>query len=50
MLPLDVIRIGEWQIERVVLCCFSQKDYDKYLELAPTVFPPHDVFEQHAEK
>ncbi|CBQ71310.1 related to LRP16 protein [Sporisorium reilianum SRZ2] len=50
-------QIGTWletgdngkNIERVVLCCFSQKDYDKYLELAPTVFPPQDVFDKYAE-
>ncbi|CDS00479.1 related to LRP16 protein [Sporisorium scitamineum] len=50
-------QIGTWletddnskHIERVVLCCFSQKDYDKYLELAPKVFPPHDIFDKYAE-
>ncbi|SPO31609.1 related to LRP16 protein [Ustilago trichophora] len=49
--------IGTWletdgnykQIERVVLCCFSQKDADKYLELAPTVFPPQEMFDEYAE-
>ncbi|KAJ9475933.1 Macro domain-containing protein [Pseudozyma hubeiensis] len=49
--------IGSWlesndnhkTIERIILCCFSQKDYDKYLHLAPTVFPPQDVFNQFAE-
>lgn len=48
--------IGSWlengnskNVERIILCCFSQKDYDKYTELAPTVFPPQDVFEKYAE-
>ncbi|SNX87840.1 related to LRP16 protein [Melanopsichium pennsylvanicum] len=49
--------IGSWlerhanhnQVERIILCCFSQNDYDGYLQLAPTIFPPQDVFEQYAE-
>lgn len=49
--------IGSWleegsnakTVDRVVLCCFSQKDYDKYLEIAPRVFPPQEVFEKYAE-
>ncbi len=37
------------QIDRIVLCCFSEKDYSKYVDLAPSYFPPQDMFDEYAE-
>ncbi|SPO48654.1 related to LRP16 protein [Moesziomyces antarcticus] len=50
-------QIGQWlehdnnhkSIDRIVLCCFSEKDYSKYVDLAPSYFPPQDMFDEYAE-
>lgn len=42
-------RVCYCQIERVIMCCFSAKDYDKYLEIAPRHFPPQNMYELYAE-
>lgn len=49
--------VGQWleekgngeAVERVVLCCFSKGDYEKLLKIAPSVFPPQEMFEKYAE-